>query len=48
MKYFARNFELRNYTELKKNTPNGIMKYFTPNFYFKEIAPYSEKRARKN
>ena len=34
---------LINYTELKKNAPNTIMKYFTPNFYFKNVTPYSEK-----
>ena len=31
----------------EKITTNGIMKYFTPHFYFKKAIPYSEKITRK-
>ena len=33
----------KDYIKLKKNTPNAIVKYFTQNFYFKNVTLYSEK-----
>ena len=32
---------------MKKSTPNSIMRYFTPIFFFKKGAPYLEKITRK-
>ena len=34
-------------TANEKITPNSIVKYFTPNFYFQKVTPYSKKITRK-